>query len=297
LPDPSALPLGVVGPVAPGTIIGSTVPNPAHLMPVGVPHVEVRDAAPLIGATFGIGLPLQYGGGPVLVHNHNYAIYWGPSSAFSATYKSLTQRYFNDVAGSDIFHTTEQYYQGTSTHIVNDGDLAGVWSDTAAYPSGDVTQAEIQAEAQHAIAVNGWPATTGNIYYVYTAINAISEGNGYCAYHSYYSAGSQVVAYAAMVHPNLASGFCLAPTAPNGDDEADAVVSVTSHEHWETVTDPDLGGGWTAADLDEGSDQCNFIFGSTDAAGADTYLAGHPYILQEQWSNALNPVLGCTMGP
>ena len=34
-----------------------------------------------------------------------------------------------------------------------------------------------------------------------------------------------------------------------------------------------------------------------DEPGADTYLSGHPYILQEQWSNAQDLVLGCTMGP
>ena len=291
--------LGSMGPPSPGTVVGDTVPNLVHYMPAGVPHLDT-DEAPVVGSTFGIGLPLQYGGGPVLVHNHNYVVYWGPSTAFSATYKSLTQRYFNDVAGSDIFHTTEQYYQdtGVQQNIVNDGDLAGVWSDTSAYPSGDLTEAQIAAEAAHAIAVNGWSATTGHIVFVYTAIGAISEGNGYCAYHGFYNAGSQIVAYAAMVHPNAASGFCLAPTAPSGDDEADAVVSVTSHEHWEAVTDPDIGGGWTAADLDEGSDQCNFIFGSTDAAGADTYMNGHPYILQEQWSNADGlGIIGCTMGP
>jgi hypothetical protein len=297
--------LSGMGPLSPGTVVGETIPNAVHYMRAPVPHGEVSEelqkaAAPVVGSTFGIGLPLQYGGGPVLVHNQAYVVYWGPTSAFSATYKSLTQRYFNDVAGSDIFHTTEQYYQDVGAgqeNIASDTSLGGVWSDTSSYPSSDVTEAEIAAEAAHAIAVNGWSATTGHIVFVYTAIGAISEGNGYCAYHGFYNAGSQIVAYAVMVHPNNASGFCLAPTAPSGDTEADAVVSVTSHEHWEAVTDPDIGGGWTAADLDEGSDQCNFIFGSTDGAGADTYMNGHPYILQEQWSNEVNPVLGCTMGP
>ena len=287
-----------------GTVVGkvpNVVAHTAHYMPVGTPHIDT-DEAPFIGSTFGIGLPLQYGGDPVEVHNTNYVIFWGPSSAFSSTYKSLVQRYFNDVAGSDLFHTTVQYYQDLGSgqvDIVNDASLGGVWNDTASYTSSDLTTDEFAAEAAKAIAANGWPVGIGYNYFVYTAPGAVSESNGYCAYHSYYNdAGSgALVEFAAMLHPTASDGFCMAPTAPNGDAEADAVASVTSHEHWEAITDPTLGFGWTAADLDEGSDQCNFIFGSTDAAGADTYLSGHPYILQEQWSNAQDLVLGCTMGP
>jgi hypothetical protein len=268
-------------------------------MPAGVPRID-RDDAPFVGSTFGIGLHLMYGGDVVEVHNTNYVVFWGPTSAFSATYKSLVQRYFNDVAGSDIFHTTEQYYQdlGTQQNIVNDGHLGGVWSDTSSYPDGDLTTADFGAEAAHAAAVNGWTLGNGQNVFVYTAPGAVSEANGYCAYHSIETVSGQPLQFAAMLHPTASDGFCVTPTAPSGDLEADSVVSVTSHEHWETVTDPTLGGGWTAADLDEGSDQCNFIFGPTDGAGADTYMNGHPYIVQEQWSNADGlGLIGCTMGP
>jgi hypothetical protein len=269
-------------------------------MPAGVPRID-RDDAPFVGSTFGIGLPLMYGGDVVEVHNTNYVVFWGPSSAFSPTYKSLAQRFFQDVGGSDIFNTASQYYQDVGAgqqNIVNAATYGGSWSDTTSYPHGDLTTADFAAEAAHAAAVNGWTIDVEHNVFVYTAAGAVSESHGYCAYHSIQTIGGALQPFAAMLHPTSSDGFCLAPTAPSGDAEADAVVSVTSHEHWEMVTDPTLGGGWTAADLDEGSDQCNFIFGSTDAAGADTYMNGHPYILQEQWSNNDGlGLLGCTMGP
>ena len=81
----------------------------------------------------------------------------------------------------------------------------------------------------------------------------------------------------------------------NGNPAADSVINTTSHEQWESITDPGTGDGWVAADGDEGSDQCNFEFGAQDSRGADVSMKGDPYIVQEEWSNASSP-FGCTMG-
>ncbi len=63
---------------------------------------------------------------------------------------------------------------------------------------------------------------------------------------------------------------------------------MVSHELMETVTDPSVGNSnyaWVDSSGSEIGDKCNFAFGSTDAAGADLYANGHPYIVQQEWSN------------
>ena len=85
---------------------------------------------------------------------------------------------------------------------------------------------------------------------------------------------------------------CAVPSSPNGDPAADSAINTTSHEQWETITDPV--NAWYALDGDEGSDQCNFLFGSTDAGGADVRINGHGYIVQQEWRNSLAP-FGCVM--
>ena len=63
---------------------------------------------------------------------------------------------------------------------------------------------------------------------------------------------------------------------------------MVSHELMETVTDPSVGDSnyaWIDSSGSEIGDKCNFTFGATDAAGADLYANGHPYIVQQEWSN------------
>jgi hypothetical protein len=63
----------------------------------------------------------------------------------------------------------------------------------------------------------------------------------------------------------------------------------------ETVTDPSVGKGnyaWVDSSGSEIGDKCNVTFGPTDASGADLYANGHPYIVQQEWSNKIS---GCSM--
>ena len=55
---------------------------------------------------------------------------------------------------------------------------------------------------------------------------------------------------------------------------ASAFAAAPQNTQAPTITDPMTGDGWVALDGDEGSDQCNFLFGTTDASGADVHLVG-----------------------
>jgi hypothetical protein len=250
---------------------------------------------PLIGGA-PVGLPLQYGGGAVEVTNRNFAIFWEPPGhASSPTYKPLVQRWFQDVGGSALFDTTTEYYQtvnGVDQHIQNVSTFGGSYVDTDPFPAGGITDAALQAEVKKVVARNGWPVGVGNEYFVYSGPGG-EVVSSYCAYHSYVVINGQNTAYAD--EPYGGQSGCTTPSSPNNDPAADSIINTTSHEQWETITDPNTGDGWVALDGDEGSDECNFLFGTTDAGGADVRLNGHPYIVQEEWSNAKAP-FGCTMG-
>lgn len=296
----AALSLGAAGGAAATT--RTTTPvwqlgHHAHLFPIAgaaVGSLAPREhALPLIGGA-PIGLPLEYGGGPVEVTNTNYAIFWDPAGALSSSYTSLIARYFGDVGGSALFGTTTQYYQtvnGSQQNIQNVSTYGGSYVDHTPFPDANLTDNDIRAAVLRATAAKGWTGEVGHEFFVYTPLGAITLSN-FCAYHDWFSSGSQTLLYANMLYGGQPG--CTVPTSPNNNQPADSVLDSTSHEQWETITDGVVGTGWTALDGEEGSDECGHTYGPTNAAGADTLMNGHPYILQKEWSNA-QLLFGCVM--
>jgi hypothetical protein len=85
--------------------------------------------------------------------------------------------------------------------------------------------------------------------------------------------------------------------SPNHDIDADAEINLTSHEQMELATDPEASGWFGPAGIfnDEIGDKCAGVFGPLSANGADISLKGHPYVVQEEWDNAVS---GCVLrGP
>jgi hypothetical protein len=262
---------------------------------------QVKDAVlptenrlPLVGAA-PAGLPLSYGGGAVEVTSTNYAIFWDPARySYNPTYPTLVQRFLGDVGGSSVYNTLTEYYgtvNGVKTPIRNVVAFGGSTFDTTPFPAGGVTDADLQAAVKRAIAANGWPTGIGNNYIVYTGQGGETAAS-YCAYHSVVAVNGVTTPYADELYGGQSG--CTTPTSPNGNPAADSIINTTSHEVWETITDPNLGDGWTALSGDEGSDECNFMFGTTDAGGADLRVNGHGYIVQQEWRNSKSP-FGCVM--
>lgn len=248
-------------------------------------------------------VPLQYNGGPVeQAGTTNYVVFWEPTgSTVSSTYNSLITRFFNDIGGSTLYGVATQYYQGSNQqHIVNSSHLGGTWVDTSAYPSSSLSDADIQNEAVKAINANGWTKGIGSQVYVFLAKGenqCMSSGtcsfSTYCAYHGFFNASGATILYASMPYAGTDLSGCgtQSSTSPNNDLDADAEMSITSHELMETVTDPQLT-AWYDATGSEIGDKCAYTFGSTAPNGSDITMNGHPYILQEEFSNAQ---LGCSM--
>jgi hypothetical protein len=249
---------------------------------------------PLVGGA-PAGLPLSYGGGPVEVTSRNYAIFWDPAGfSYNPSYPTLVQRFLTDLGGSSIYNTLTEYYgtvNGVQTPIKNVATFGGAIFDTSPFPAGGVTDADLQAEVRKVVAANNLPTGIGNEYLVYTGQGG-ELVSSYCAYHGVVSVNGVTTPYADELYGGQSG--CTTPSSPNGNPAADSIINTSSHEIWETITDPNVGDGWVAADGDEGSDQCNFLFGTTDASGADIHINGHPYIVQEEWRNSKAP-FGCVM--
>ena len=268
---------------------------------------------------------MQYNGGPVMLTSQTYAIFWEPAKLqdgtathVSARCNSLIQRYFGDVGGSGLYNNNMQYYQTTSgaqQNIQDSSTFGAAYVDTTAYPAPDcvdlntpgdcISDAAIQAEVSKVMASQGW---TGGLTHMFFVFTSYGEGSCmttvaecaftlYCAYHGYYTnASGQAVIYASMPYAGTDPSGCGAPTSPNSDADADSTINVTSHEHMEAVTDPELN-AWYDTNGNEIGDKCAWNFGTL---GYDNGLAnqswnGHYYIVQQEWDNAQS---GCVQtGP
>lgn len=252
----------------------------------------------------------------------SYAIFWQPTGSYmSPTYQSLLERYFGDIGGSPLYNVATQYYD-SGGNIVNSSAYATAWVDTSPYPSNTLTDADIENEVLNAVNTNRWPWSSPDVeYFVFTARGENSCAGSscsftqYCAYHSNFAATDGVttanVLYANMPYAGTNRSACGAPSSPNNDIDADSTINLLSHEQMETVTDP-LGTAWYDSAGSEIGDKCAWTFGTTGSNGADVTWNGHPYIVQQEWSNAtsscvvsysttlavngLNPTSGTTAG-
>ena len=240
---------------------------------------------------------LTYHTGPVMAGTTNvYAIFWEPTGNVSTNYNNLIKRYFGDVGSSPLYKVNNQYTQ-TGNAFPSNAVLAGSWVDTIAYPNSPLLDSNIQAEVTRAQKNNnGWTSGINNIFFVFTERNQDicidntqqCASNTFCAYHSFF--GTNTI-YATM--PYAASFSCDPGSSPNKDD-ADQTINVTSHEQMEAATDPLLNGWYYTINNQnyEIGDLCAWTFGPGNLQGADVLWNKDPYIVQQEWSNAIS---GCNL--
>jgi hypothetical protein len=263
-------------------------------------------AAASAGATGG---NVIYHGGPVMAGEMKaYAIFWEPSgSVVSPRYNRLLRRYFGDVGDSGLYRNNEQYTDSNG-QAPTDAELAGTFVDTSPYPSTPFIQdSDIRNEVTHAMSVKGWQPGITHAFFVYTALDEFvcfaflgscsAPVGGFCAYHFGFGTPAGPVLYAAIPYAGNSLVRCYGLSrSPNHDIDADAAINITSHEQMEAATDPTASGWFGPGGLgDEIGDKCVGVFGPLNANGADVRLKRHPYILQEEWDNAVS---GCALsGP
>jgi hypothetical protein len=254
---------------------------------------------------------LAYHGGPVQHASRAYAIYWVPAGySVSSDYEATIDRFFGDVAvdsgkSSNVYYADTQYSDGAGK-IPYSVSFGGSVVDTTAFPpsgcSDSVSQttvclsdAQLLAEVKRVAAANRWSGGATNEFFMFTAKNVGSCSDSahcafsqYCAYHSWTGSGSSQYLYANQPYTDTVPADCDATAHPN-NSEADPTINVVSHEHNETITDPN-GNAWYDNAGYENGDKCAWYFGksigSTASGPYNQQINGHPYELQEEYSNA-----------
>jgi hypothetical protein len=216
-------------------------------------------------------------------------------------YYSDTQ-YYSTVNGA---RTNIQYKVAFGGSVVDTSDFpASGCSDTIAQTTVCLSDAQLRAEISKVIHAQGWQAAPNNLFFVFTPRNVGScygsscAYSNFCAYHSWYFEGSTPIYYANQPYADTVPSACDAGQHPNkvgavdgitsiADNDADATISIVSHEHNEMITDPQ-GSAWYDLRGYENADKCAWNFGAVSGptgAQSNQTINGLRYFLQQEWSN------------
>lgn len=295
------------GSALPGLTVTNALGAVAHLFPT-VPAAVLRSQA--------VPTPplLYHSGGAIMSTAVVYSIFWAPlylqnghSTGISAFYESLMSRLASDYPSHGIDNNNTQYFQivGTSkTYVQNVGSNGGYYVDSSSFPASGcsdtatpgncITDAQIRSEIQKVMALQGWSGGLNHMFLLYT-----SSGEGscfdsrstacayvqYCAYHSFISTSLPVI-YGNIPYGNPSVCQMAGTPSPNGFPAADAVMTSSSHEISESITDPLLN-AWFTLDGSEIGDLCAYDYGTNawDSGNANQAWNGHFYELQTEFDN------------
>lgn len=278
-----------------------------------------RAAAPAFG-TSETGGRLEYHGGPIMSSNTNYALYWDPEGgpAYPSEYQSGLDTFFEDLAhdsgGFQNVDSVATQYGDSSGEFANySSHFGGALIDTDPYPANGcaaapicLTDAQIQKELKAYISKSALPHDLAHEYFVLTPpgvedcfeaasieCSAGSSSPYYCAYHSDIAVTGGPIIYANDPYVTGVAG-CDDGEHPNNKPSDGALVGGLSHEHNESITDPQLN-AWYGASGAENGDKCRTFVESTefgtplgtapDGSRYNQVINSHFYWYQQEWSN------------
>lgn len=296
---------------------------------VRLPGGKTLSYQPLRGARPALGLDqffsnLDYNGGPVMPANTNYTIYWDPAgaAAYPAGYETGVNTFFEDLAHDsggleNVDSVSTQYNDAAGEFASYNSHFGGALIDTDPYPANGCTQAaicltdeQLQAELRSYISGLGLPRDLTHEYFLLTPPRVedcftakgkeCSVGTSkpvYCAYHGNIAlGGGKEIIYSNDPYVTGNPG-CDDGNHPNGPSDG-AIEGGLSHEHNESITDPEPNSAWTDIGGSGGEigDKCAAQMGTAlgTTPGGATYnqiINGHYYWYQEEWSNQSNKCL------
>lgn len=268
--------------------------------------------------------PLIYTGGPVLTEAGGLSvtpIYWEPSGGqykFPAGYEDIINGYITDVAAAsgssdNVYSVDTEYSQdmnGTKTAvtynisagtpIVDDGGLPASGCHVDSGYTACITDAQLRTELTAVTSSQKLPTDLSHFYPVFLppgveAMDAdgTTSASVFCGYHRAFGSGTDQTVYGDQPFPPSGDA-CDAGQAPNGNLNADGMVSTLSHELNEAITDPLSQIAWNDKAGHEIGDMCAQTYGpplgSTDESnpGSTEYnqvINGGKYYTQTEFSN------------
>src|SRR4051794_28123550 len=185
--------LAAAGPVAsPGAAAGGgdAIGPVLGSMPDGPTLPRRRLLAPLIACPQpapNAGCNMTYHNGDLVIGPHTVRIvYWDPGASIAASYKTLLERYLQDVAAdsgraTNVYATDTQYTDSSSNAIQYAVTWGGAFTDTTAFPGNlagcpttdgtitittCLTQTQQSSRLDSFIQAQGLPRGLNNIYFM-----------------------------------------------------------------------------------------------------------------------------------
>jgi len=268
-----------------------------HFLVLFVVGLAMAGRAPVASA----GQNLLYHDGQVFVFPDLYITYWGAAwqNGFttqgvpSAQFRAYLEGFFNSACNSDWLRTQQQY---TSAGCVPNR-VQGTWIDAANPSRQTPTSSDLYAEVKKSIQhfQGQYPGDANAITIIALApgfgdASFVAKGGGNCGYHDMVDYRAFIVLPFQSDAPNACSQFAVNKKADgfgHGVFDGDSILA--SHELGETLTDPDIRGGWylpVGNSLGENGDKCV-------GTAANLAVGGSYYAVQALWSNAAG---GCVFG-
>jgi PKD repeat protein len=263
---------------------------------------------------------LDYNGGPVMPSNTNFTVYWRPegfSTNYPAGYKEGVNRYLADLAhdsggNQNVDSVSTQYNDAAGEFANYESHFGGELIDTHAYPANGCTRAstclsdqQIREELVRFVAEQKLPTDLTHEYFLLTPpeVESCFEGGAasecsagstapvFCAYH-----GNVPTEGGELIYSNdpFVTGIvgCDDGNHPNESPSDGALEGGLSHEHNESITDPEPNNAWTdfGGEIGENGDKCagqmGEPLGKTETGkNFNQIVNGHDYWYQEEWSN------------
>ena len=267
---------------------------------------------------------LDYNGGPVMPSNTNHTFYWSPSGAgaYPAGYQKGVDRFLTDLAhdsggNQNVDSVSTQYNDAAGEFAKYKSEFAGPLEDTDPYPANGcasapkcLTDAQIQQELAAYVSAHKLPTGLTQEYFVLLPpeIETCFEPAGeicsadalinqeFCAYHGNIPFEGTQIIYANDPFVTGNAG-CDDGNHPNESPSDGVIQGGLSHEHNESITDPepnnawaDFGGGGGAEIGDKCRDQEADEFGTQlgtaeDGSPYNQLINGDKYWYQTEWSN------------
>jgi PKD repeat protein len=280
---------------------------------------------------------LDYNGGPVMPSNINYALYWDPKGTpeYPADYRSGLNQFFEDLAHDSGGHENVdsiagQYNDSAGDFASYSSHFGGELTDEDPYPANGcnrapicLTDAQIRTELTKYVTAHGLPTDLNHEYFLLTpeGVEDCFEASGkacsanvteglseveeqYCAYHSSIALeGGGELIYSN--DPFVNGQNCDEANHPNGTSDS-ALIGGLSHEHNESITDPEPNDAWANFAPGEefgfeNGDKCRTFVESIEfgtplgtAPNGSRYnqvINGHLYWYQQEWSNQTHQCL------
>jgi hypothetical protein len=237
------------------------------------------------------GNGINYHGGPVILGTTGmYYIWYGNWSGNTAV--TILTDFANSIGGSPYFNINTTYYNGSNVHVSNSVAYSGSTTDNYSHGT-SLSDSAVQAVVSSAITSGRLPKDTNAVYFVLTSAD-VTESSGfctqYCGWHTHGTISGSDIKYSFVGNPDRCITSCAAQsTGPNGNADADGMVSIVAHELEETTTDPDLN-AWYDNRGAENADKCAWTFGTEfTAPNGSKYnmtLGARNYLIQRNWVNA-----------